>query len=138
MYKIQQDETWFYFSTQNGITYSVSFELVDFNSFKRQDFYLLNINIENYQGFIPYDRDVAKTIVKIINNFITSNDCFCVFTCDTSDGRQLARFRKFDFWYHKYNDGTFLKYDRIVVSKSTQKNTIHRYLSNTAKLLMIK
>ena len=36
--------------------------------------------------------------------------------CDIADERHMARKRKFDFWFWKYNDGSIIKEDGIAMA----------------------
>jgi len=36
--------------------------------------------------------------------------------CDIADVRHMARKRKFDFWFWKYNDGSIIKEDGIAMA----------------------
>ena len=38
-----------------------------------------------------------------------------IYICDSADDRHLARKRKFDLWFWKYNDGSIVKEDGIAV-----------------------
>jgi hypothetical protein len=37
-----------------------------------------------------------------------------VFSCDTTDRKQAARNRKFDDWFLRFNDDTFIKLNGII------------------------
>lgn len=61
------------------------------------------------------DNKIAQTIVAIFEYFFTSRKNVAIYICDSADDRHLARKRKFDFWFWKYNDGNILKEDSIAV-----------------------
>ena len=61
------------------------------------------------------DEKVGQTIVEIFRNFFAYKQNVAVYVCDSSDDRHLARKRKFDFWFWKYNDGSIIKEDSIAV-----------------------
>ena len=56
---------------------------------------------------------ILKLFFEKINNVI-------IYVCDSIDDRQLARKRKFDFWFWKYNDGSIIKEDGIAVIENIQ------------------
>lgn len=116
MYQLQQKSDYLYFFvTDTGIQYAIEFlplnEIFSYQNYIQIDAFLLNINVSSKITYIPFDPSVAETIAKLVNDFLQDTSKCCVFNCDTSDGRQAARYRKFDFWYKKFNDGSFLKYN---------------------------
>lgn len=50
---------------------------------------------------IPADPLTEPTIRAIFYDFFRSLDHVIIYICDSSDGRQEARFRKFTNWYYK-------------------------------------
>ncbi|MFC3854648.1 DUF6169 family protein [Chitinophaga sp. GCM10012297] len=62
------------------------------------------------------DPRVADTIVKVFVDFIMKHEWRAVtYICDSSDSKELARKRKFDQWFSKYNRVMFAKCDCIAV-----------------------
>ncbi len=51
-------------------------------------------------GRLPADPLIAPTIRAIFCDFFRSNEQVIVFIGDSSDGRQLARMRKFTDWFY--------------------------------------
>jgi hypothetical protein len=43
-----------------------------------------------------------------------------IYVCDTADERHLARKRKFDYWFWKYNDGSIIKEDGVAVVEEVE------------------
>ena len=57
-----------------------------------------------------------------------------MYVCDTSDGRELLRKRKFDGWFRKYDDGTIIKVDgHISIPNFTLYNAILIHKDNPKK-----
>ena len=53
---------------------------------------------------------VSETIVAILKEFLLKHDSnIALYICDSSDGRQDLRKRKFDQWYYKDQGNTFTK-----------------------------
>ena len=42
----------------------------------------------------------------------------CIYICDSSDGRQEIRRRKFDDWFYKYQTDAFMKLDEVLVDSN--------------------
>ncbi len=118
IYQAEGDDEEYYFVNSSNTIFKISiYEIEESNYFPIKWFDISPINSD----FTPLDKNIAFTVIDFLKRYIENNDCAIVFTCDTSDGRELARFRKFDSWYQKHNDGTFLKHDKVVIGKSTQK-----------------
>ena len=62
----------------------------------------------------PLDRQIAPTIARIFEDFLQEKEKIAVYTCETADGRHLARMRKFDAWFKDFNPDFFLKIDRFL------------------------
>ncbi|GAB4053719.1 DUF6169 family protein [Spirosoma litoris] len=52
-------------------------------------------------GRIAYDPLTEDTIRAIFKDFFRSLEHVIIYICDSSDGREKARFRKFTSWYYK-------------------------------------
>jgi len=48
------------------------------------------------------DNRIAATIIKIVGDFLSSKVYAVVYVCDASDGKGLARARKFKTWFNYY------------------------------------
>lgn len=58
------------------------------------------------------DKRVAVTIANIVADFYKSqSEAVSLYVCDSSDGRQAARKRKFDEWFSYFNQTEFIKHD---------------------------
>ena len=65
------------------------------------------------------DERVGHTVFQVFKLFFDRIENVAVYVCDTLDERHLARKRKFDLWFWKFNDGSLLKEDGIAVIEGT-------------------
>lgn len=61
------------------------------------------------------DDKIGYTIFQVFKLFFQRIENVAIYVCDTLDERHLARKRKFDLWFWKFNDGSLLKEDGIAV-----------------------
>ena len=77
-----------------------------------------SFNIDVIEGDISLtgqDERVGLTIVEVFKTFFVRQENVAVYVCDVADERHLARKRKFDFWFWKYNDGSIIKEDGVAM-----------------------
>jgi Family of unknown function (DUF6169) len=116
---VQVNDNYYQFITDNEIVYSLYF--VDYN-YIFQDYpninaNILSINIEINSKIIETvktDERIGITVVETIKDVFKTIENVVVYVCDNSDQRQVARERKFDFWFKKYNDGSIIKENEIL------------------------
>ncbi|GAB3884063.1 DUF6169 family protein [Spirosoma agri] len=115
-FKLDDD---YVFVTDDGRTYSVSF--VEQPFFNRSDFIFSDstfevfLRLEKSPPAYFTDPKIGATVTAILQNFIEKDPSRIVFfTCDTADGRQLARFRKFSSWFSENSDGNYFKLEDSV------------------------
>ena len=66
----------------------------------------------------PLDKLISKTISEIIKDFYYKKDgSVCIYICDSSDGRQELRRRKFDDWFYSEEYGLIKIDEKIRDSK---------------------
>jgi hypothetical protein len=59
---------------------------------------------------------VAETIVEIIKDFYyKKNESICIYICESSDGRQELRRRKFNNWYYAHEQYGLVKVDEHII-----------------------
>ena len=64
----------------------------------------------------PLDRLVSGTIADIIKDFyFKKNQSICIYICDSSDGRQEFRRRKFDDWFYAHSQYGLVKIDEHII-----------------------
>jgi len=66
------------------------------------------------------DDRIGVTILAVFNLFFKKLENVGVYVCDSIDDRQLARKRKFDLWFWKYNDGSLLKEDGMALIEGVE------------------
>lgn len=66
------------------------------------------------------DDRIDVTILEVFKLFFTRNENVVVYVCDSIDDRHLARKRKFDLWFLKYNDGSLYKEDGIALIEGVE------------------
>ncbi len=59
----------------------------------------------------PLDTRISNTIAQIFIDFFKNEQNIIVYTCETNDTKEYARFRKFNHWFNSFNDGSFEKKD---------------------------
>jgi Family of unknown function (DUF6169) len=72
--------------------------------------------LENPTETLPiFDKKTSITIANIFEQFYQNlQDAIIVYICDSSDGRQMIRHRKFNAWFNEYNIDKFTKQDCIL------------------------
>ena len=107
----------YYFTTANDITYEIKFVP---SAYLFEDFVdhhvdacemIIAVADNPTGGRLLFDSLIKPTIRAIFYDFFRSNEQVIIFICDSSDGRQLARMRKFTDWYYKDMQIGFLKLD---------------------------
>lgn len=87
------------------------------------------------------DKRVALTIADIVADYYQlRNEVISLYICDSSDGRQAARKRKFDGWFEFFNQADFLKHDLTIVDEKdgiTYYNAIILKTDNPQKTAII-
>ena len=110
--------------TDQGIKYAIYFldygyMFSDYPSIAENIF---TFNIDVISG-IPddsiADERIGITIFEVFKIFFSKIENVAIYVCDTLDERHLARKRKFDLWFWKFNDGSLLKEDGIAVIEGT-------------------
>jgi hypothetical protein len=117
LYKIViVNNNYFEFTTVAGIKYACYFLSYAeyFKNYKEVADNIFSFNVEVLESKrknIAADERTGFTIVEIVKHFLVSLESAVVYVCDTSDGKELLRKRKFDQWFRKYDDGTIIKVD---------------------------
>lgn len=74
--------------------------------------YIIEIRYNLTNTTPPLDHSLSLTIASIFNDFFRDKEKVVTYICDTADGKELARFRKFNIWFNKFNTDFFLKVDK--------------------------
>lgn len=120
-YPLQEADDFSYqFTTGAGITYHVYF--LDYSymfneyPYLGENVYSFNIDvIEGDTALAGEDERIGLTLIEVFKTFFTRQRNVAVYVCDSADERHLARKRKFDFWFWKYNDGSIIKEDGVAM-----------------------
>ena len=100
------EDSVYYFETKNGLKYKAYF--IEFPS---PVYKLYSFSFEKEEGIAPYDSRVEDTIVSILADFFDAENYVLGYTCDVTDGREMARKRLFNRWFEQTNDGSLRKID---------------------------
>lgn len=113
----------YYFTTDIDIVYEIKFipstDYFGAYSDLDADIFEMTISVADNPtgGRLPADALTAPTIFAIFEHFFLPHRQAIIFICDSSDGREQARFRKFGVWF--YNKTITLtditKFDRVAV-----------------------
>lgn len=112
---------YFQFTTSAGIVYACYFLSYSeyFKEYKGIAENIYSFNVEILKGGKAKgsnDDRIGRTIIEILKLFLSGLENAVVYVCDTSDGKELFRKRKFDLWFKKYDDGTIIKIDGLIVT----------------------
>lgn len=122
----QQDEFTSYFVTDDGRQYAVTFTEQPFitnEQFELADrTYELFLTLEKAPPVYSKDPRIGITMSAITRDFIRHDPLRVVFfTCDTADGRHLARFKRFNNWFSENNDGYHMKLEDSITYRAIGK-----------------
>ncbi|MDZ7900233.1 MAG: DUF6169 family protein [Arcicella sp.] len=124
--KIDSDSSEYAFVTSSGMIYSVAFVKADYyfpknESFKNDTFELI-IQLDESQKntWAGRDLNIPSTIAAIFKDFFKDHEKVVVFSCDTTDGKQGARNRKFDDWFKQFDDDSLLKLNETIFDIENQ------------------
>jgi len=124
-YILQENNAYSYeFVTDQEIRYAIyfldySYMFSDYPSIA-ENVFAFNIDVVSGEPSDSVtDERIGITIFEVFKIFFSKIDNVAVYVCDTLDERHLARKRKFDLWFWKFNDGSLLKEDGIAVIEGT-------------------
>ncbi|MDY0781107.1 DUF6169 family protein [Tenacibaculum sp. IB213877] len=115
MYKYTKEQgaegPYFYFYTENNLTYYVAFRNMSQDSYPLNNLYSLDFGeIDNRKG--KNDIKISSTILHIIIQFINFDQSIVLhFLCDSTDKRHLNRKRLFSRWFSISHKSNWIKYD---------------------------
>lgn len=122
---LENDEYSYEFLTDQKIKYKIYF--LDYSymfaEYEQITSPVYSFNIDVIDGdpdnSISDDR-IGETIQVVFNLFFARIENVAVYVCDSLDERQLARKRKFDFWFWTYNDGSLIKEDGLAIIEGAE------------------
>lgn len=130
------DEFSFSFVTDFNVGYNATFvlypTLFQHSPLVANNIYIFNLDVEDGdENVAKIDDRIGSTIAVIFNKFFTEIENAVIYVCDSSDNRQLARKRKFDYWFWKYNNSQILKEDgQAIVDGKEIINTVILHKQN--------
>lgn len=65
----------------------------------------------------PLDNRISPTIAAIFLDFLKNKEKVILYTCETKDGKESVRARKFNIWFRQFNSEVFLKIDKSIYDK---------------------
>lgn len=83
---------------------------------------------ENNNPNPPLDPKVGMTVVTLAKVFLEDRNKILFFSCDTTDGRQSARFRKFTAWFSLCGGDNHMKFDDRISMLSAGKKFLFTLL----------
>ena len=114
----------YFFETVNKIVYEIKFKpspyLLAGNEFSELIYeFVIDVAINDSGKNPPLDNKVSLTIAEIFKEFFNAySKNVCIYICDSSDNRQDIRRKKFDQWFYKYQNDSFIKIDEILVDSN--------------------
>ncbi|QBN18538.1 DUF6169 family protein [Flavobacterium nackdongense] len=129
----------YFFETVEGILYEVIFKFTPY-LFDLKNVEIIENTFEfslllkyNPNSKLPSnDKKIGATVVAIFMDFYAKRSkAISVYICDSADGKELVRKRKFDQWFLEYNDETFVKVDEMLVDKHNNKFPISLIFSKS-------
>ena len=116
------------FQTVNRVIYEIKFTPTPYlfgneSAFSLYTYEFSIIVADSPTGSSPaFDDRTSYTIAAIFTHFYDrSNELITIYICDSSDGRQLTRQRKFNYWFYFFVKDDFVKYDGIIRDIDGQK-----------------
>lgn len=111
------------FETNLGIVYEVKFRPTNYllgdetTPYANSIFeFIIEIAFNPLGKNPPLDRLVSGTISDIIKDFYFKKDhSICIYICDSSDGKQELRRRKFDDWFYAHSHYGLVKIDEHII-----------------------
>lgn len=95
-YEIWSKGNVLFFTTDNGVEYSVDFDPEESPFFTA---YWLNLTNLNFKSS-PNDKKIPQTLICIIEEFFRQNPDILLYMCSTANGQQAQRARLFLRWFN--------------------------------------
>jgi len=129
----------YFFETNSGIVYQIKFKPTPYlfgNDCKEISEYIYEFAIlveYNVTQKLPSnDKKIGATVVAVfIDFYLRIGKAISVYICDSSDGKEFIRKRKFDQWFTEFNDDTFVKIDEMITDKNKNKFPISLIISKS-------
>lgn len=118
-------ENSYVFETEIGVIYEIKFKPSKYifeSGFSYSDFtfeFVIKVLQNPIHKSPPLDTKVSTTTAEIFIDFFKNEQNIIVYTCETNDTKEYARFRKFNHWFNSFNDDSFKKEDYELKDKLT-------------------
>jgi len=127
------------FETDYNLTYIIKFKpspylITSINDFLGDLIFEFVLGVLENQSLqrIPTDPKIGITVANILNDFFNyKNETICVYICESKDKKQELRMKKFDSWFRKFQDTTFLKLDEVLIDNSNNRYPISIIFKNS-------
>ena len=113
------------FETSKGIVYEIKFKPSSYLFSENEVFskliyeFVIEVAINDTGKSPSFDAQVSETIALIFKEFFIKNSYnVCLYICDSSDGKEDIRRKKFNDWYYKYENGMFIKLDEALIDSN--------------------
>ncbi len=129
----------YYFETNNGVHYEIKFKETPylFKNFPKEiskyvfEFAIL-VEYNPTSKMPPEDKKIGATVVAVFLDFYSKYDNpISIYICDSSDGKEFIRKRKFDQWFAEFNNFNFVKVDEVIADKENNKFPISLIISKS-------
>ena len=114
----------YYFLTSIDVVYQIEFKsfpyLFDKSEPFSSDTFELIISIYfNPSPILPgLDPNIGPTLAEIFDDFyFRSSHSITIYICDTSDGREFARMRIFNYWFYRFHKNIYFKAEAFLLDK---------------------
>lgn len=135
----------FVFETTFSVGYIVRFKKSDY-LFHNNDFelsenvfeFVLDVIHNPTNTKLPADPNIGITVAEIFKDFFDRNqNRIIIYICESADNKQFQRMKKFDIWFKRYQDSSFLKIDETLTDRKNNKFPISLVLKNNHPQLHI-
>lgn len=113
----ESDNTTYLFETVHKIGYAIKFKPTGyiFEEYIWSYYcyeYVIEVWLNPTDKTPPLDNSISLTIANIFIDFFQEKEKVVTYICDTADGKEVARFRKFNIWFNRFNTNFFIKVDK--------------------------
>ncbi len=125
------------FATSIGIVYEIKFKPSSYVQIFDKEIseyiyeFVIELSENNTGKNPPLDKKVSDTIAAIFEEFLIKHKYnIALYICDSSDGKQELRQRKFDDWFFRYKDKPFAKWNEILKDSAGNRYLISMIIQN--------
>ena len=142
----------FWGGEHNSYVFETDFSVVYEVKFKKSSYLFIHLSEEITQNVFefvidvafnpnqvktPFDSRIGVTIAHIFNDFFAkNNNIVSVYICESNDKKQELRMKKFNVWFHKFQDASYMKLDEILKDSKNNRYPISIILKNSNQYRM--